>query len=78
MASVAASVAPPTLANACWISAHAAIMELATINPNENRAIGVTEPPNQRTSPYAIRMIVRFLKMVYTGMERNLSALVLV
>jgi hypothetical protein len=24
----------------------------------------VTAPPNQRTSPYAIRMIVRFLKML--------------
>ncbi len=46
------------------MSAQAAITELMTINPNENKAMPVTEPPNHRTSPYAIRMIVRFLKMV--------------
>jgi hypothetical protein len=46
------------------MSAHAAMMELKTIKPNEKRAMGVTEPPNQSTSPYAMRMIVKFLKMV--------------
>jgi hypothetical protein len=64
MASVAASVASPMPLRACWISAQAAMMELKTIRPNEKRAMGVTEPPNQSTSPYAIRMMVRFLKMV--------------
>lgn len=54
------------------------MMELSTISPNESSAMDVTEPPNQSTSPYAIRMMVRFLKMVYTGIERNLSAQVLV
>jgi hypothetical protein len=46
------------------MSAHAAMIELRTINPKESRAIGVTSPPNHRTSPYAMTMIVRFLKMV--------------
>jgi hypothetical protein len=46
------------------MSAQAATRELRTINPNENKAMGVTEPPNQSTSPYAIKMMVRFLKMV--------------
>lgn len=45
--------------------------ELRTIRPKENNAIPVTEPPNHSTSPYAIRMIVRFLNIVYTGIERN-------
>lgn len=45
--------------------------ELRTMRPKENSAIPVTEPPNHNTSPYAIRMIVRFLKIVYTGIERN-------
>ena len=52
--------------------------ELKTMRPKEKSAMGVTEPPNQSTSPYAIRMMVRFLKMVYTGMDRNFSAQVLV
>lgn len=63
---------------AAWMSAHAATMELSTIRPNESRATGVTLPPNQSTSPYAMTMMVKFLKMVYTGTERNWSALVLV
>lgn len=54
------------------------MMELKTINPKENKAIGVTDPPNQSTSPYAMSIIVRFLKMVYTGIERNFNAFVLV
>jgi hypothetical protein len=58
---------------ACWMSAQAATMELSTMRPKEKRVIGVTEPPNQSTSPYAMRMMVRFLKMVYTGIERYLS-----
>jgi hypothetical protein len=52
------------------------MIEDKTMRPKEKRAMRVTLPPNQRTSPYAMRMMVKFLKMVYTGMERNLSALV--
>ena len=54
----------PWASNACLISAHAAMTELSTMRPNEKRAMDVTEPPNHRTSPYAIKIIVRFLKMV--------------
>ena len=50
--------------SACWISAQAAITELTTINPKEKRAEGVTLPPNHNTSPYAITIIVKFLKIV--------------
>jgi hypothetical protein len=46
------------------MSAQAAMMELRTISPKEKRVMGVTEPPNQSTSPYAIKMMVKFLKMV--------------
>ncbi len=46
------------------MSAQAAMTELRTISPKENRAMPVTEPPNQSTSPYAIKMVVRFLKIV--------------
>lgn len=63
MASVAASDFSPK-ERACWMSAHAATTELSTINPKENKAMGDTEPPNQSTSPYAIMIIVKFLKMV--------------
>ena len=56
---------------AAWMSAQAATMELRTMIPNERRIIGVTLPPNQRTSPYAVTIIDKFLKMVYTGTERN-------
>jgi hypothetical protein len=59
---------------ACLISAQAATTDESTIRPKEKRAIPVTEPPNQRTSPYAIKMIVKFLKIVYTGIERNWRA----
>lgn len=38
--------------------------ELSTIKPKEKRDMPVTEPPNHSTSPYAIRMIVKFLKIV--------------
>ena len=57
------------------MSAQAAMTELRTIKPNENRAIPVTEPPNQSTSPYAIMMVVKFLNMVYTGIVKNCRAL---
>lgn len=53
-------------------------MELRTIKPKENRAMEETEPPNHSTSPYAIKMMVKFLKMVYTGIDRYRRALVLV
>lgn len=59
---------------AAFTSAQAATMELKTIRPNENRTSGVTRPPDKRTSPYAITMMVRFLKMVNTGTERNCKA----
>jgi hypothetical protein len=49
---------------AAWISAQAATTELSTISPKDSRVRGVTLPPNQRTSPYAMTMMVRFLKMV--------------
>jgi hypothetical protein len=68
----------PTPSIAAWISAQAAMTELRTIRPNESRARGDTLPPNHRTSPYAMTMMVRFLKMVYTGTDRNWRALVLV
>ena len=70
-AAASADCAAPPPYKACWISAHAATTELRTIRPNEKRAEGVTLPPNHKTSPYAITMIVKFLKMVYTGTERN-------
>jgi len=46
-------------------------MELRTINPKENKVMEEIEPPNHRTSPYAVKIMVRFLKIVYTGIERN-------
>lgn len=46
------------------MSAQAATIEDRTMRPKEKRARPPTEPPNQRTSPYAMRMIVKFLKMV--------------
>lgn len=75
---VASELEVPWNSSACLISAQAAITELKTIRPNENSAIEVTEPPNQSTSPYAIKIMVKFLNMVYTGMDRNRSAFVLV
>jgi hypothetical protein len=75
---VASELEVPCASNACLISAHAAMTELSTIRPKEKRAIEVTDPPNQSTSPYAIKMMVKFLKIVYTGIDRNRSALVLV
>lgn len=60
------------------MSAQAAMTELSTIRPKENRAMEDTAPPNHNTSPYAIRIIVKFLKIVYTGMERYRRAQVLV
>ena len=48
---------------------------LLTINVNEIIIIEVTLPPNQSTSPYAIRMMVKFLKIVYTGMGKYCNAL---
>jgi len=35
-----------------------------TIRPKEKSAMPVTVPPNHSTSPYAIKMIVKFLKIV--------------
>ncbi len=43
------------------------MIELSTIRPNEKSAMEVTEPPNHSTSPYAIRMIVRFGLMVLSS-----------
>ena len=61
---------------ACETSAQAAMTLLITIKPKLRRANGVTEPPNHKTSPYAIKMMVKFLKIVYTGMLRNWSAFI--
>ena len=60
---------------ACLISAHAATTDDSTISPKENSVMRVTVPPNHSTSPYAVMMMVRFLKMVYTGMLRDCRAL---
>ena len=46
------------------MSAHAATTELRTIKPKEKSAMDETAPPNHSTSPYAMRMIVKFLKIV--------------
>jgi hypothetical protein len=60
---------------AAWMSAQAATTELKTIKPKDRSIKEVTLPPNQSTSPYAITIMVRFLKMVKTGTERNCRAL---
>jgi hypothetical protein len=58
-------MAPPVaMPVALAISDTAAIIEDKTMKKNETRVNPVTRPPNQRTSPYAIRIIVKFLKMV--------------
>ena len=67
----AAALWDPCDSRACLISAQAATMELRTINPKENKVMEEIEPPNHRTSPYAVKIMVRFLKIVYTGIERN-------
>ena len=46
------------------MSAQAATTELRTIKPKDKSDNLVTEPPNQSTSPYAVMMIVKFLKIV--------------
>jgi hypothetical protein len=63
MAETASSVSTSPL-RALWISAQAATTELRTMRPKDRRARGVTLPPNHKTSPYAMTMMVRFLKMV--------------
>lgn len=42
---------------------------------NDPKAMVVTLPPNHKTSPYAIKIIVKFLKIVYTGILKNCNAL---
>jgi hypothetical protein len=68
----------PTPLRAALISAHAATIELSAIKPKDSRSSGVTLPPNHRTSPYAMKTMVKFLKMVYTGTDKYCRALVLV
>ena len=46
------------------MSEPAASKDEMTIKPNEINVRPVTWPPNQRTSPYAIRMMVMFFQMV--------------
>lgn len=46
------------------MSAHAAMTDEPTMRKNEQSVRGVTCPPNQMTSPYAMRMMVRFLKIL--------------
>jgi hypothetical protein len=46
------------------MSAQAAMIELTTIRPKLSSVMLVTEPPNHSTSPYAIKMMVKFLKIV--------------
>jgi len=59
------------ISNASEMSAHAAIIEDITMNINETKVKPVTRPSNQSTSPNAIRMMVKFLNIVYTGMLKN-------
>lgn len=46
------------------ISAQAAMTDEPTMRANEARVRPVTDPPNHRTSPYAMRMMVRFLNIL--------------
>ena len=75
---VAAPVAVPWVSNTYVMSPHAATMELKIIKPKENRDMDETDPPDNSTSPYAIKTMLKFLKIVYTGIERYRKARVLV
>lgn len=46
------------------MSDQAAMREESTMRPNETSVKLETDPLNQITSPYAIRMMVRFLNIV--------------
>lgn len=45
-----------------------------TINKKDTIIMEVTLPPNQSTSPYAIKIMVKFLKIVYIGMGKYCNA----
>ena len=47
------------------MSDHAAIKDDPTMRKKEASVRPDTDPPNQMTSPYAMRMIVRFLKILW-------------
>lgn len=53
-----------TLASVVDISAQAAITDEPTMRKKEASVRPVTDPPNHSTSPYAIRIIVRFLNIL--------------
>jgi hypothetical protein len=46
------------------MSAQAAMTDEPTMRANDTRVRPVTTPLNMNTSPYAMRMMVRFLKML--------------
>ena len=56
-------------------SGQIAIRELRTISEKESSVIRDKDPRKQMTSPYAVRIMVRLLKTVYTGIERYWMAL---
>lgn len=56
------------------MSDQAATVELKIIKAKDNKAVGATLAPNHSTSPYAMTIIVKFLKIVKTGTERNWRA----
>jgi hypothetical protein len=49
------------------MSDHAAMMDEPTMRAKETRVRPVTLAPNMKTSPYAMRMMVRFLKMLWVS-----------
>ena len=46
------------------MSGQAAMTDESTINTNDINTMGVMRPLNHRSSPYAMRMMVKFLKIV--------------
>jgi hypothetical protein len=50
------------------ISDQAAMTDDPTMRAKEARVRPVTDPPNHRTSPYAIRMMVRFLNILLVSL----------
>lgn len=52
------------------LSENAAIIDERTINKKLVIVSLDILQSNQKTSPYAIKMIVKFLNIVYTGIER--------
>lgn len=55
------------------MSAHAAMIDDQTMSAKETSVRPVTMPWNMMTSPYAIRMMVRFLKILQSAQTRARS-----